>query len=52
MEEDILNYLPTVMFLGTPCCSNYDRNSQFAGTRTEMLNHCAQPDTVQDLHRY
>ena len=23
MEEDILNYLPTVMFRGTPCISNY-----------------------------
>ena len=23
MEEDILNYLPTVMFRGTPCISRY-----------------------------
>ena len=22
MEEDILNYLPTVMFRGTPCIQN------------------------------
>ena len=27
-------------------------DKKFAGTRFEMLNHRAQPDTVQNQHRY
>jgi len=30
MEEDILNYSPTVMFRGTPCIKTADHNSEIS----------------------
>jgi len=35
MEEEILNYLPTVMFRGTPC----NRNREIQGWPLSLIGH-------------